>query len=80
MHFTWSSKQHWKPQWCPVSGVQTSDSKKLHGLVSQIHLREGHFQDEIEKCGKRAENLKVSQLNAVPLIELHCFDGSEFQE
>ena len=78
LHFTWSLSKI-KPQGCSVSGVY-SDSKKLHGLVFNIHLRDGYFQDETAKCGKNTENLRVSQLNADFLIQLHCFYGSEFQE
>ena len=78
LYFTWSLSKT-KLQWCSVSGVY-SDSKKLHGLVFNIHLRDGYFQDETAKCGKSTENLRASQLNADFLIQLHCFYGSEFQE
>lgn len=35
-----------------------------------IYLRDGYFQDEIAKCGKSPEHLRVSQLNAVFLKQL----------
>lgn len=53
LYFTWSVSKT-KLQWHSVSGVY-SDFKKLHGLVFNIHLRDGYFQDETVKCGKSRE-------------------------
>lgn len=72
LHCTWSSKQDWRP-----SGAWSLENRLVilrtawAGVSSPSQRRV--FPDEIAKCGKRAENLKVSQLNAVPLIQLHCF-------
>lgn len=37
---------------CGVPEAWSPDSLKLCGLVLNVHLKRGHFQDKTEKCGK----------------------------